>query len=163
MTSDIGRLARRLYHAGAAALFLLVVGCTQPPPSAAAVTVSPPAPGMARIWIYRADEPYQSLARPYVRFNGAVVGISEPGGAFYRDVPAGQYRVTVDSMGQDVNQFATVAVVPGQQVYVKVEVSRLWDSGGGRAIWVHPTFYTRLQPPEIAQAAIARSPFYGGS
>ena len=163
MTIGIGRLARHFYRAGAAALLLLAVGCAHAPPATAALQIAPPAPGTARIWIYRDYEPYVSLDRPYVRLNGAVVGISEPGGAFYRDVPPGQYEVTVDSIGRDVYQFATIAVVPGQQVYLQVQVSRSWDSGGSKGAWEHPTFYTRLQLPEVAQAAIARSPFYGGS
>jgi hypothetical protein len=125
-----------------------------------------PAPGYARIWLYRDYEPYQSLARPYVRFNGAIVAISEPGGAFYRDVAPGQYAVTVDSIGEDVNQFATVAVAAGQQVYLKIEVLGFWYYGGGTArgggAWARPTFYTRLQLPQVAAAEIAHSRYYGG-
>jgi hypothetical protein len=163
MTVAIGKFTRQLCRAGAVALLLVVIACTQPPLSAAAVVANPPAPGMARIWIYRDYQPYDSRSRPYVRLNGAVAGISEPGGAFYRDVPAGNYTVTVDCQGRDVNQFVTVAVVPGQQVYVKIESLGSWDSGGGKAVWRHDTFYTRLQSPQVAEAAIARSPFYGGS
>jgi hypothetical protein len=61
-------------------------------------------------------QPYVSLARPYVRFNGRIVGISEPGGAFYRDVVPGGYDITVDSQGHDVNQFAHATVVADQQI-----------------------------------------------
>lgn len=165
MTPTITRLARQLYHAVALALLLVAVGAVAPPPSLAATEAAALAPGMARIWVYREYEPYVTLDRPYVRFNGKVVAISEPGGAFYRDVPAGTYRITVDSQGRDVYQFATVSVAPGQQIYIKVEALRDWDSGGGGSggYWFHPTFYTRLQLPQVALAEIARVGFYGGN
>ena len=134
--------------------------------ASAAAPPGGPAPGYARIWLYRDYEPYQSLARPYVRLNGAIVAISEPGGSFYRDVAPGQYTLTVDSIGQDVNQFTTVAVAAGQQVYLKIEVLGFWYYGGGTArgggAWARPTFYTRLQLPQVAVAEIAHSRFYGG-
>jgi hypothetical protein len=80
-----------------------------------------------------------------------VVGISDPGGRFYRDVPPGRYQVTVDSVGHDVNQFATVDIASGQQAYVKVESSALWESDlNYRA----DTFYTRQMPPESAAAEL---------
>jgi hypothetical protein len=126
-----------------------------------AATLGGPPPGYARIWLYRLDEPYVSLARPYVRFNGRVVGISEPGGAFYRDVAPGEYYVTVDSEGRDVNQFARAAVVASQQIYIEVQALEYWDCGGPdkEGEWCWPTFYTRLQLPQTAAAAIAHSKF----
>jgi hypothetical protein len=134
-----------------------------------AAAPSVPAPGLARIWIYRLYEPYVSLARPYIRLNGAVVGISEPGGAFYRDVAPGTYAVTVDSTGIDTNQFATVGVGPGQQVFVKILDDPSWNSGGGGGEqggggggWARDTFYTWLIQPQAAAAEISRLPLYNG-
>jgi hypothetical protein len=154
----------RLCRAGVMILLVGFLGGMQLPPAGAAIPSGPP-PGYARIWIYRYDEPYVSLATPYVRFNGQIVGVSEPGGAFYRDVSPGEYYVTVDSEGTDINQFAHVAVVAGQPVYIEVEVSKFWDcmgSLGGRES-CRDTFYTRLQLPQIGAAAVAHSPRYGGS
>ena len=37
--------------------------------------------------------------------NGTIVGISEQGYAFYRDVLAGLYHVSVESYGRDLFQF----------------------------------------------------------
>ena len=123
-----------------------------------------PPPGYARIWVYRRYEPTVSLDRAYVRFNGKIVGISELDGAFYRDVLPGEYYVTVDSLGQDVNQFVRVGVAAGQQIYIEVQVLQYWGCAGydlsSQFCW--PTFYTRLQPPQAAAAAIAHSKFYGG-
>ncbi|HZU90212.1 MAG TPA: hypothetical protein VE993_13230 [Stellaceae bacterium] len=146
----------RLCRGGAILLLLALFGWVQMPRPGLAESAGPP-PGYARIWIYRYYEPYVSLATPYVRFNGRIVGVSEPGGAFYRDVPPGEYAVTVDSEGRDVNQFARVAVVPGQTLYVQVEVSKYWDCGGSPrgSTWCRDTFYTRVQPPWVGAPAVA--------
>jgi hypothetical protein len=160
-------LARCLARAATLCLVTaFLIGMPPLPAGAETAPLAGPPSGYGRIWIYRYFEPYESLATPYLRFNGRIVGISAAGGSFYRDVPAGNYEVTVDSLGEDVNQFTTVAVVPGQTVYVQVQVSRYWDCGGGGGdrgnSWCRPTFYTRLQLPQVAAAAIAHMPFYGG-
>jgi hypothetical protein len=150
------------------ALLLLLVSLGVPIPSGAAggdlpPGAPPPSPGMARIWVYREYEPYQSLSTPYVRFNGAIVGVSEAVGAFYRDVPPGRYTVTVDCDGRDVNQFATLAVAAGQQAFIKIVSLRGWDtSGGAKHDAERDTFYTWEIPPQAAAAEIAQMPLYNG-
>jgi hypothetical protein len=148
--------------AGAMGLLVAMWSCAPLPPTS---TVSIPkiAPGMARAWFYREDAPYISQARPYVRMNGAVVGISEDGGAFYRDVAPGEYYVTADSWGVDANQFPHVILVPGQTAYFQVIGSRYWASGGGGGrggSWERPTFYVWVMPNDVGGPAVARSPFY---
>ena len=106
MAMERGNFARRLRLGGAVLLLALTIMGVAPRGLALAAAANPPglapvSPGMARIWIYRDYEPYQTLARPYVRLNGAIAGISEPGGALYRDVVPGTYTVTVDSDGTD--------------------------------------------------------------
>ena len=170
MLIEQSNFARRLRLGGAVLLFALTSMGLAPRGLALATAtnapgLTPASPGMARIWIYRDYEPYDSLARPYVRLNGAIAGISEPGGAFYRDVAPGTYTATVDSDGTDVKQFVSVPVAAGQQVYVKVLVSATWNSGGGErgsAGWARDTFYTWQIQPEVAAAEIARLPLYGG-
>src|SRR5204862_2972188 len=71
-----------------AALLLLVLPLRAQPVASTTASNLPP-PGMARIWWYREMQPYSSLATPYVRINGAIAGVSQPGGAFYNDVPPG--------------------------------------------------------------------------
>jgi hypothetical protein len=145
-------------------LLVAMCGCAPLPPTGA-VPIPPIPAGTARVWFYREDLPYVSDARPYVRMNGAVVGISESGGAFYRDVAPGQYYVTVDSYGVDINQFPYIGVVPGQTVYLQVLGSRYWASGGGGGRgggWERPTFYVWLMPNDVGGPAVARSPFYPG-
>ena len=158
------RCARPSRRASALGLLAALFLCGRLLPAVAAAIPGGPPQGYARIWVYRQDEPYVSLDRPYVRFNGRIVAISELGGAFYRDVAPGEYYVTVNSVGSDVNQFVQVAAAAGQQIYIEVQVLQYWACQGYElhSQWCPPTFYTRLQSPQVGAAAIARSKFYGG-
>src|SRR5271163_47 len=112
-------LMRRLLQAGGGPVLLATAACSQLP-TTASVAIPPIPAGEARVWFYRPIDLYDSLNTPYIRMNDAIVGISEPGGASYRDVPAGQYHITVDSYGKDFNQDQDVALVPGQELYLKI-------------------------------------------
>jgi hypothetical protein len=142
-----------------ALLVLALLGLGHPMLGVAAPTGAPP-PGMARIWIYRTYEPYVTQATPYIRINGAVVGVSQLGAAFYRDVPPGLYTVIVDSQGSDINQFARVALVAGQSVCIKVDASNWW-AGACRNCEID-TFYTRIVSPQLAQAELPGVPVCTG-
>ena len=83
---------------------ILSASCSGFPP-VSAVDFPPIPPGSAHIWFYRVYDPTESKGRPYIYMNGAIVGISEQGGAFYRDVLAGLYHVSVESYGRDLFQF----------------------------------------------------------
>jgi hypothetical protein len=87
---------------GCAAVLAALCGCAEPQ----AVPLPAIPAGAFRLCIYREYEPVETLARPYVRINGGIVGISDPGGAFHRDLPPGTYHVTVDTVGHDVNHTA---------------------------------------------------------
>ena len=152
----------RWLHRCAASVLLLLTSCSQVPPTSSAVI--PPIPaGDARIWIYRNDGVYESQERPYVRLNGQVAGISEPNGAFYRDVPPGRYTVSLDSYGVPYpNQFAQLDLGAGQEAFIKV-LSMRERVGSGDSIGSRALFFTQLVPAEAAQAAIAVTPFYGTS
>jgi hypothetical protein len=95
--------------------------------------------------------------------NGQIAGIIEPNGAVYRDVPPGQYAVTVDSYGVPYpNQFAQFHLGAGQEAFVKVLSTRERVGGGGEGgLASRARFYTQLVPADIARAAIADTPFYG--
>jgi hypothetical protein len=103
------------------------------------------------------------LARPYVRLNEQVAGISEPGGVFYRDLRPAHYSIIVNSAGRDVNQFADVDLAAGQETYAKILSLRSWLAEDCVTWGGCGTFYVRLMPAEAARADIARRPFYGGS
>src|SRR2546423_3495753 len=121
-------LCRRLLFV-CAALLLAPPVWAQPVASTTASNVPPP--GMARIWWYRALEPYSSLATPYVRMNGAIAGVSQPGGAFYNDVPPGHYHLSVDTIGEDFGQTKDVDLMPGMQIFAKIVSNDNWITGGG--------------------------------
>ena len=152
----------RRSRGAAISLLLITASCTQLPPTSS-VVIPPIRSGVARLWFYRDYEPYETLARPYVRLNDQVFGISEPGGAFYRDVPPAHYSITVDSAGRDVNQFAAVDLAAGQESYSKVRSLRSWLDDDCEPWGGCDTFYVRLMPADPARADIAASPFYGGN
>ena len=85
-------------------VWLVLASCSRLPP-VSAVDLAPIPPGSARIWFYRVYDPTESMGRPYIYMNGTIVGISEQGYAFYRDVLAGLYHVSVESYGRDLFQF----------------------------------------------------------
>src|SRR6266851_945725 len=150
-------LLRWVLRAGAALLLLATAGYAQRPPTRTA--------GTARIWFYRDMAPYSSLATPYVRLNGVIAGVSQPGGASYRDVPPGHYHITVDSYGVDFNQTRDVDLAPGAEIYAKVVSNDNWIEGGGSrggGGYHRDTFYVWLYPAEAARPVIAQSWFYGG-
>jgi hypothetical protein len=144
-----------------ASLLLVLTGCSEVPPTSSA-TVPPIPAGEARIWIYRNDGPHDTQDRPYLRLNGQVAAISEPNGAFYRDVPPGHYAVSVDSYGVPYpNQFAQVDLGAGQEAFIKVLSMRERVGGGGDSNAFRALFFTQLFPADAARAAIADTPFYG--
>jgi hypothetical protein len=162
MSCEPAPVRRRLLLAAAACLTLAGVACAQPAPTAS-VAIPPIPPGEARIWIYRAYQPSESLNMTEVMINGVNVGYAQAsGGAFYRDVPPGHYHIAAQSYGTDVNQTANIDLAAGQEAYVKIESLRSWASYGDRNEIGRDTFYARLIPPQLARAEIANSPFLGG-
>ena len=163
MSNSPGVSPRRLYWC-AASLLLLLTGCSQVPPTSSVVI--PPVPaGGARIWIFRNEGLYESKDRPYLRLNGQVAGISEPNGAFYRDLPPGHYTVSVDSYGVPYpNQFAQLDLGAGQEAFINVVSTRERVGGGGDSgFGLRAIFYAWLIPPDEARPEISSIPFYGSS
>jgi hypothetical protein len=158
-------LSRRLWLVCSA---LLLATPLRAQPVASTTASNMPPPGMARIWWYRALEPYSSLATPYVRLNGAIAGVSQPGGAFYVDVPPGHYHMSADTVGVDFGQTKDVDLMPGMQIFAKIVSNDNWISGGGGGRggggggYRRDTFYVWLYPVEQAWPVIAQGYFYGG-
>ena len=147
------------WRGAATALLAIAANCTQLPPTSS-VTIAPVPAGDARIWFYRDGGPREAQERPYLRLNGQIAGISEPNGAFYRDVIPGHYAITVDSyLSTYVNQFAVIDLTAGQEEYVEIlsQGQRVSDRAG------RENFYTRVIPAEAARAEVSRRRFYGGS
>jgi hypothetical protein len=125
---------RRSLRSAGIAVLLVLVGCLGPQAPfypQVATTIPPVPPNQGRIYFYRDYEPYESLSRPYLYLNRQIVGISIPGGVFYRDVAPDTYEVSVYSLGAFPNQFKTIAVKPGDVFYAKIQSLRSWNSGNG--------------------------------
>jgi len=129
-------------------------------PPVAVVSLPAVTAGNARVWFYRVYDPTESKGRPYIYMNDAIVGISEQGYAFYRDVPAGSYHITVESYGRDLYQFQDVVLASGQQEYVKILSLRSWVES--QRNFSRDTFYVAIIPPQFAQVEISHYPFLGG-
>jgi hypothetical protein len=140
-----------------------LVGCARNP-MVGSVSVPPIPAGEARLWVYRLYIPSETLNMTKVSMNGTYAGYAQLGGAFYRDVTPGVYQIEVESYGRDINQSADVALVAGQEAYVRVEPLRSWATGyGHRGMAGRDTFYARLILPKTARAEIMQSFFDGGS
>jgi hypothetical protein len=140
-------------NAAGLALMLSAAACaTSPAPQVAA-----PPPGQGRVWFYRLWDPSESLNVANIDMNGAYVGSVEPGGAFYRDLSPGTYRIAPQNRYFDYNQNTDVAVVPGQQVFVSVLDLTSWANAVSGAQWYvrRDVWYARLVPPQYAVAQIA--------
>jgi Protein of unknown function (DUF2846) len=146
----------RKWLSSAVALLLVAGGCAERAP----VQVPVPA-GQARIWFYRNWLPSESLNLANIEMNGVYVGSVENGGVFYRDVMPGTYHIAPESWARDFNQDTNVALVPGQQAYVKILDLTSWaTSVSVSRIIQRDSFYAWLIPPQLAQAEIAR--IHGG-
>jgi hypothetical protein len=152
-------------------VLLAIGGCVQQgPPFASVAGAIPPAPqGMARVFFYRWLEPYETVAPTTVMLNGRPVGVSETGAVLYRDVPPGQYTISVPSWGVYPNQFKTVVLTPGQVAYVRIESLRAWcndsgggENGGGPASGCYDTFVVQIIDPAVASSEMRNLRFIGG-
>ncbi|HXC91925.1 MAG TPA: DUF2846 domain-containing protein [Stellaceae bacterium] len=136
----------------AGALMLMAAGCAAPPPAAEL----PVPPGQARIWLYRAWEPSESLNLASVEVNGGYFGSVANGSAVYRDVPPGHYHIAPASFVPSWNQDRNVDLAPGQQLYVKIVSLVSWGSDNTAAKNIQrDAFYAWIIPPQIAQGEIA--------
>jgi hypothetical protein len=145
--------ACRIWRVVAALMLLSAAGCA-PTVSGPPTTAAPPSAGEARIWFYRDWSPSESLNLANIDVNGRYIGSVANGGAFYRDVPPGQYHIVPQSYNHDFSQNAIVTVVPGELVYVKILSSQSWD--GACRDCLRDTFYAWLVPPPSGPRQIAR-------
>jgi hypothetical protein len=154
--------AAPLWRSLSGAVLALSANCAGLPPTGS-VAIPPIPAGDARLWFYRDGGPRETQERPYLRLNGQITGISEPNGAFYRNVAPGHYVVAVDSyLSTYVNQFAQIDLASGQEAFVKVLPQGQWvggDIGGGNV----ESYFTRVISAEDGRADAARHRFYGGS
>ena len=149
-------LSLRLRHWVNAASLLLMLSATACATQSAPQVAAPP-PGQARIWFYRLWDPSDSLNLANIDVNGVYVGSVEPGGAFYRDVAPGTYHIAPQNRYLDYGQNTNVAVVSGQQVFIKVLDLSSWANAvsGGQFYVRRDAWYAWLVLPQYALAEMA--------
>ena len=141
---------------------LVLAGCVQPPVARNVAFNTPIPAGAARLWFYRSYEPSVSLNDASVSLNGTPTAtVGADGTPVFRDVPPGNYHVTVESFGQDTNQAKDIALAPGQEGFAKILASGTWSSDGGVTQITRDTFYVSLVPPQVARNELG-APSPGG-
>ena len=104
----------------AIALGVLSTGCaTGPRYSALHAGEAPLAAGQGRIYIYRTS-PLGAAVQPDVNLNDQKVGTAVPGGYFYVDRPAGDYKITAKT---EVARSLSLTLDPAQKRYVRLNIS----------------------------------------
>lgn len=139
-----------------------IAGCApQSADTVARANVPAVAPGQARVWVLRQQDPPAGnidAADPMVSANGAPIGQSRQGTAFFRDFPPGSYRFTVQPYGTPTGQGLTVQLASGMQTYLQVQAVPNWQLGssvGGYSFTVSAT------SPEIAQQYLPTLTYLG--
>jgi hypothetical protein len=161
---SMAHLVGRVWSIGLVLVAVALAGCAADNPQQLAekqrLLASYPTPGQGRIWIFRTFQPEITQEQPYVRVNGQIVGTALLGRAFYRDVPPGNYEVSVDSRGVAPNQFAHFGLAAGQTAYVAIDANGWWAGLCWRC--QIPTFYTLVVTRQLALAELATLPLAGG-
>ena len=149
-----------LPSAVAAVLVLLAAGASVAQPVGPPPNVAPLPAGEARVWFYRVFFPDDTGGMPPVSMNGNTVGYARAGWSFYRDVPAGNYHVTVQTFGVEGDPAKDLTLTPGAQVYLAIQSDPTWvaDRPGFR----RPTYWVDIEPPQIAAIHFAQAQFGSG-
>ena len=158
MLNERAGILSRIAALGSLALLAACTGTSGPTLADVAAQLPPVPVDRARFFFYRDYEPYESLGRPYVTLNSAVAGISEPGGVFYRDEPAGTYLIAVRSNTPYPDQDQTVTAAAGQTLYVKVASIKGYDSGD--SMYDPDTFAVVMVDPASGQRDVATKRYF---
>jgi hypothetical protein len=124
-------------------------------------------PGSARVWVLRQSDPANGnaeAAAPMVFANGAAVGRSPAGSAFYRDFALGTYTFKVEPYGGlPTEQASTVQLAAGTQNYLQVQWLPSWEVGYPEAdfSFAPNTFGILTMSPQVAQAYLPTLTYLG--
>ena len=138
---------------------LFALPACAPPGAVASAQAQIPAiaPGMARVWLMRDNDPQEAFGTPIIYANGQPIARSEPGAASFRDLPPGNYRCTVQSYGLPTGYKDRVPLAPGTQTFLEIEWGPSWQEGvaGGY------TFYVRTLSSQLGQAYLSSMRYLG--
>ena len=157
---------RRCATSFAVVLCLSALGLISPQAIAAPDTTAPSdGTATARVWFLRSlDSTNGDVmgAAPEIYANGAPVAALPAGTKFYRDLPAGTYRFTVQPYGQPTGAADTVRLAPGSETYLQVQWAPTWEEGypGARGVDSH-SFFLLSMSPQLAQAYLSTLTYLG--
>jgi hypothetical protein len=134
-------------------LVLTLTACAAPGPPYASVegTLRPVPPGAARIFFYRNLEPYETTAQTTLYLNNQPVAESQTGSVLYRNVEPGQYVIRARSYSRFPNDTKTVALRPGQVIYVRIDSLKSWTTCAYADSGCFETFVVNLVDPRAAE------------
>jgi hypothetical protein len=136
----------RMTHA-AALLCLLALGSAAAPALAASPEQAPPVPpGQARVWFLRQLLPGSIMTPPTVYVNGAPIGRSAQGTAFYRDFAPGQYAFTVENCTPQPRTGQTMTLQPDRQYAILVQQD---DNPSWACYPAQVSYLYQVQPQQV--------------
>ena len=131
---------------------LAFAGCATPPGSTASqAQIAPLAPGMARVWFLRQQDPTPGnieAAAPMIFANGAPIADSKEGTAFFHDFPPGPYKFKVQAYGTPAGESDRLQLAAGMQTYLQVQAVPNWEQGSTAGGW---SFALLSMSPQTAQ------------
>jgi hypothetical protein len=123
---------------------LVLAGCAPEPRGTAAV--APLAPGLARVWFLRQEDPTGGniyASQPIVYVDRKPLATMQQGTAFFHDFSPGRYRLSAQAVGGATyaGQHDILHLDPGTETYVQVIAVGNWEVGspvGGFSFAVLP-------------------------
>lgn len=141
----------RLLLAGMAATFFLSGCASGPKRTEMAASIPTIKTGDGRIYFFRSSSMLGAAVQPEIRVNDEIVGSSKPGGFFYVDRPAGQYKATAAT---ETEKSLSLSLDAGETKYVRSSVT--FGMLIGHVI-------LELEQPDVAEKALDSLSYTGTS
>jgi hypothetical protein len=104
---------------------LAAAGCAAAPDSrsyaATAASMPAVAPGLARLYVYRRSDYYDTREAVGVYLNDKPIGSLPSGTVLYRDIPPGNYRISTRDSAQTAAYSKNFSVQPGHAAYERID------------------------------------------
>jgi hypothetical protein len=129
----------RVTWAGAVIFGVLLGGCgAQPAATSPAASPVPLAPGMARVWFLRLQDPPNRSGyaiAPIIYVDRQPLAPIAENTAFFHDFVPGRYRLSAQSFSIYVGQHDVLHLDPGTETYVQVLGVADWELGSSVGSW----------------------------